>query len=274
LRKWFRRFIDLDKLFDIRVMIQGIDHLVVVVKDLTRAMKDYERLGFTVVPGGEHPVGSHNALISFADGSYLEIIAFYREATDHRWWNALSKGERFVDFCFQTDDLRGDTKTLKDAGVAINDPVPWSRKRPDGFELKWLLSLATGEHRGVAPFLIEDVTSRAERIPRQFDHKNRVAGIDKITVAVGELARVEKWYGALLGKGEPVAAGELGAEGLAFRAGPHVLEFVTPRSAASPLIDRLRTYGPAPYSAVLTGRGSAPGPLDNDLSHGANLSIA
>ena len=256
-------------------MIQGIDHLVVVVKDLAQATKDYEQLGFTVVPGGQHPVGSHNALISFADGSYLEIIAFYRDAADHRWWDPLSKGERFVDFCLQTDDLRGDTKKLKDAGVAINDPVPWSRKRPDGYELKWLLSLATGNHRGVAPFLIEDVTPRTERIPQQFNQKNRVTGIEKITVAVGSLMDVEKWYGALLGtKGEPIAAGELGAEGLSFRAGSHVMEFVTPRSAASPLVHWLRTYGPSPYSAVLKSGGSVPLSLSPSLAHGANLFIA
>ncbi len=168
-------------------MILGIDHLVIVVNDLDQAARDYQQLGFTVVPGGQHPVGSHNVLISFADGSYLELIAFYREAIDHRWWDPLQKGERLVDFCFQTDDLRGDTKKLQDAGVAINDPVPWSRKRPDGYELKWLLSLATGSHRGVAPFLIEDVTPRSERIPSSSITRISVTGIDKLIVAVGEL---------------------------------------------------------------------------------------
>jgi catechol 2,3-dioxygenase-like lactoylglutathione lyase family enzyme len=255
-------------------MIQGIDHLVVVVKDLDQAAKDYERLGFTVVPGGQHPVGSHNALISLQDGSYLEIIAFYREAVDHRWWEPLSKGERLVDFCFQTDELRSDTKKLKDAGVAINDPVPWSRKRPDGYELKWLLSLATGSHRGVAPFLIEDVTPRRERIPQQFSHRNGITGIDKVTVAVGELAQIEKWYGALLDKkGRPITVGELGAEGFSFEAGPHVLEFLAPRDAASPLIDWLRRFGPSPYSVVLRASGADPKPLDIQLTHGANLLV-
>ena len=61
-------------------MLQGIDHIVIVVSDLEQAAKDYEQLGFTVVPGGKHPVGSHNVLIALADGSYIEIIAFYREA--------------------------------------------------------------------------------------------------------------------------------------------------------------------------------------------------
>jgi hypothetical protein len=253
-------------------MIKGIDHLVVVVKNLAQAAQDYEQLGFTVIPGGQHPVGSHNALISLADGSYLEIIAFYREAVDHRWWYPLSKGERFVEICLQTDNLRGDTQKLKNAGVAINDPVPWSRKRPDGYELKWLLALATGSHRGVAPFLIEDVTPRTERIPQQFSHKNGASGIDKVTVAVGELAQIEKWYGGLLdSSGAAITDNELGSEGLRFKAGPHVLEFLTPRDAASPLIDWLRRFGPSPYSAVLRGGDANARRLDIQLTHGANL---
>lgn len=251
-------------------MIQGIDHLVVVVQDLAQTSRDYAQLGFTVVPGGQHPVGSHNALIAFQDGAYLEIIAFYREAVDHRWWNPLQKGERLVDLCFQTDDLRGDTEKLRAAGVAINNPVPWSRKRPDGYELKWLLSLATGSHRGVAPFLIEDVTPRRERIPRQFEHSNRIVGIDKVIVAVGELAPVEKWYGAVLGKsGTAIADAGLGAEGVRFEAGPHAVEFLTPRDAASPLIGWLRQFGPSPYAAFLKGR--AQETLDPRLTHGAHL---
>ena len=50
-------------------MLLGIDHIVIVVRDLDAAAQDYERLGFTVVPGGKHPVGTHNALIAFADST-------------------------------------------------------------------------------------------------------------------------------------------------------------------------------------------------------------
>ena len=253
-------------------MILGIDHLVIVVNDLDQAAKDYEQLGFTVVPGGQHPVGSHNALISFRDGSYLEIIAFYRDAVDHRWWDPLQKGERLVDFCFQTDDLSGDTQKLQDAGVAINNPVPWSRKRPDGFDLKWLLSLATGSHRGVAPFLIEDVTPRTERIPQQFVHHNGITGIEKVTLAVGELSTIEKWYSALLGtSGQTISDANLGADGLRYRVGPHTLDFLTPRNAGSPLVGWLSEYGPSPYSAVLTNGAHSLAPLDLRFTHGANL---
>src|SRR5262245_49089983 len=253
-------------------MILGIDHLVIVVADLERAARDYQQLGFTVVPGGQHPVGSHNALIAFADGSYLELISFYREAIDHRWWEPLQKGERLVDFCFQTDDLRADTEKLRAAGVAINNPVPWSRKRPDGYELKWLLSLATGSHRGVAPFLIEDVTPRNERVPQEFAHGNGIVGIAKLTVAVGELSEIEKWYGALLAmRGETIHSELLHAEGLCYSIGPQRLEFLKPSDGASPLVNWLREFGPSPYSVALKSSHSSPQALRPQLSHGANL---
>jgi catechol 2,3-dioxygenase-like lactoylglutathione lyase family enzyme len=255
-------------------MIQGIDHLVIVVNDLDQAVKDYTALGFTVVPGGRHPVGSHNALISFQDGSYLEIIAFYRAASDHRWWEPLKKGERLVDFCFRTDDLRGDTRQLREAGVAINDPVPWSRKRPDGYELKWLLSLATGNHRGVAPFLIEDVTPRSERIPQEFQHSNGAVGIDAVTVAVSELGEIDKWYGALLGaKGATITAADLNAKGLSYTIGPHKIEFLVSHDGSSPLADWLHRFGPSPYSAVLKGNISKLETFDPRLTHGTHLFI-
>ena len=253
-------------------MLQGIDHLVIVVQDLHRAANDYQQLGFTVVPGGKHPVGSHNALISFADESYLELIAFYREAVDHRWWQPLKKGERLVDYCMQTDDLQGDTRKLREAGAAINDPVPWSRTRPDGYELKWILSLATGSHRGVAPFLIQDITPRQERIPQDFEHKNGTTGTDTLTIAVEELSQVDQWYSAVLGQsGTPTVRTALGAEGLRFSVGPHTVEFLMPSNPSSPVINWIRTYGPSPYSATLRSSVAEPKPLEQNLTHGDNL---
>jgi catechol 2,3-dioxygenase-like lactoylglutathione lyase family enzyme len=255
-------------------MFKGIDHLVIVVKGLQQAAADYEKLGFTVVPGGKHPVGSHNMLIAFSDGSYLELIGFYRDANDHRWWQPLQSGERLVDYCLQTDDLQGDTQKLRAAGVVINDPVPWSRTRPDGYELKWILSLATGSHRGIAPFLFQDVTPRNERIPQQFDHGNGAIGIDTVTIAVDELTQVERWYSAALGQsGEPVARSELGAGGLRFEIGPHFIEFLMPSNPSSPLVHWTRTYGPSPFSATLRSQISGRRTLDQRLLHGAKIEL-
>ena len=255
-------------------MLLGIDHIVIVVRDLEAALRSYERLSFTVVPGGRHPVGTHNVLISFADGSYIEIIAFYRENPDHRWWKPLQRGEGLVDFCMQTDDLAGDTAKLRGAGVEIDDPVPWSRARPDGYQLKWLLSLAREPHRGVAPFLIQDETPRSERVPQRFDHKNGARGIGTVTVAADDLATVRRWYENVLGSdGEPVKREELKAEGVRFRVGPHIFDFVNPAADSSPLADWMKLRGPSPFSAALRIASGRPRPLDKALTHGAALSF-
>ncbi len=255
-------------------MLNAIDHLVIVVKDLDKAAADYQQLGFTVVPGGRHPVGSHNVLIAFADGSYLEIIAFYREAPEHRWWEPLRKGEGLVDFCMQTDDLQGDTEKFRRAGVAIKDPVPWARTRPDGYELKWVLSLAQGADRGVAPFLIQDLTPREERVPRQFEHQNGAMGLDTVTVAVSDLSKIDQWYNAALEtRGRAIQQESLKAEGRRYRIGPHTFDFLIPLDSASPLIDWLQKYGPSPYAATLHTRSPRPPALSTELTHGANFTL-
>src|SRR2546428_424543 len=199
-------------------MLLGIDHIVIAVSNLEAAMKSYEQLGFTVVPGGRHPVGTYNGLISLADGSYIELISFYQDSPQHRWWKPLQRGEGLVDFCMQTDDLIGDTAKLRSAGVLIDDPVPWSRTRPDGYQLKWLLALAREGHRGIAPFLIQDETPRDERIPRENRHKNGTVGIGRVVVAVDDLPTVRKWYRSVLGyEGMAVERRDIEAAGLSFR---------------------------------------------------------
>src|SRR5262245_48940020 len=101
-------------------MLNGIDHLVVVVPELEAAIASYRGLGFSVVPGGRHPIGTHNALIAFADGAYLELIAFFEPPHgQHRWYKRLQEGGGLVDFCLQTDDLGGDVAAFRAAGVPL-----------------------------------------------------------------------------------------------------------------------------------------------------------
>lgn len=254
-------------------MLLGIDHLVVAVPDLETARRSYTELGFTVVPGGRHPVGTHNALISFADGSYIELIAFYEPCPDHRWWAPLQKGGGLVDFCMQTDDLRGDTAAFRQAGVMIDDPKPLTRVRPDGYKLSWVLSIPRDPHRGVAPFLIQDETPREERIPRQTGHRNQVKGIAAVTVAVDDVGTVREWYARVLGAaGGDVGRDDLAAAGARFTIGPQVFDFVAPRGAGSPLHDWLKTRGPSPYAATLLTAGGK-GALDQGKTLGARLSF-
>src|SRR5258706_12228326 len=57
-----------------RSYIRGIDHVVILVRDLDRARDTYERLGFTLTPRGFHTIGSKNHCIVFG-ADYLELLA-------------------------------------------------------------------------------------------------------------------------------------------------------------------------------------------------------
>jgi catechol 2,3-dioxygenase-like lactoylglutathione lyase family enzyme len=253
-------------------MVTGIDHLVVAVRDLEAATRAYRELGFTVVEGGRHPVGTYNSLIAFDDRAYLELIAFYRDNPEHRWWAPLQRGGGLVDFCLETDDLVADTRAFRDAGVDIADPTGQSRVRPDGYQLRWVFSLSGGAHRGVAPFLIRDETERNERVPQETRHANGVTGIDTLTVAVEDLATVRRWYAGALGTpGTEVAHPEFGGAGVRFTVGPHALEFLAPRDPGGEIARWLTARGPSPYAATLRAPVGRPGPLDPLRAAGARL---
>ena len=253
-------------------MLKGIDHLVIVVPELEAAVASYRGLGFTVVPGGRHPIGTHNALIAFADGSYLELIAFFEPHAQHRWYQRLQQGGGLIDFCLQTDDLAGDAGAFRGAGVALADPRPLSRVRPDGYELRWVLSIPDA-HAGVAPFLIEDETPRDERVPRATAHANGATGIQLVTVAVSDVAMVRGWFERVPGaKVAPVDRADLAAAGARVTMGPHALDFVAPRGPESPLSGWLAARGPSPYAAALA-TSSPKGPLPLDSTLGARLSL-
>jgi hypothetical protein len=254
----------------------GIDHLVVVVPDLDHATRNYEALGFAVVPGGRHPIGTHNALIAFADGAYLELIAFREPNPTHRWWKRLQQGGGLSDFCMRTDDIEADRAAFGRAGVVLDEPWPLTRVRPDGYTVRWKLAIPRDTYFGVSPFLIVDETPLEERVPRMRRHGNGATGIASLTVAVeaARLPEVRGWYRTVLGSdGEAVKRDDLQAGGVRFMAGPHALEFVAPAGAGGPLPGWLRQRGSGPYAASLSGP-TARETLDPALALGARLSIA
>ena len=53
-----------------------LDHVIVAVRDLHRAVEDWESIGLFATDGGTHPeVGTRNALVRFPDSSFLELMA-------------------------------------------------------------------------------------------------------------------------------------------------------------------------------------------------------
>jgi catechol 2,3-dioxygenase-like lactoylglutathione lyase family enzyme len=256
-------------------MFQGIDHLVIAVRDLESAISNFTRAGFTVVRGGKHPIGTHNALIAFADGSYLELIAFMKPVPGHPWQIALDKGGGIIDFCMRTDDLAADVESLRRAGAKIADPSPLTRDRPDGYHLSWMLAIPAPPFNSQLPFLIKDDTPRDERVPRERAHSNRAIGIRTLAIAVEDPGATSRYYARVLGRpGAPKHRPDLEATGVSFTVGPNEIQLLVSKSEHGPLARWIHDRGNSPYEATLASAGGDPTPLDPELLDGARLRFA
>lgn len=223
-----------------------LDHVVIAVADLARAIDDYRELGFTVQMGGRHPGRtSHNALVVFEDGAYLELIAWPEPAPAERRYNELVKhGEGLVDFALIPDEVPRAIEEAQSRGLALNGPIAGSRLRPDGVEVKWQTARqATFD----LPFLCGDVTPRELRVPtgEVRRHANGAVGIAKVSVAVSDPETSRARYRALLGS-----------------ALPPVIE----------LVRRARPRGDG-LDAIAIRTSGPPRKLDRALAHGAAIEL-
>lgn len=254
-------------------MIKGIDHVVILVKDLDQAVADYNQLGFTVTPGGEHTDGAtHNALVAFADGSYLELIAFKRAAPEHRWWqytqNEEINGEGLVDFALLPTDIASDIAAARQRGLDYTGPSSGGRLRPDGQEIRWQSGQPTTPD---LPFLCGDVTPRSLRVPSgpAWIHPNGVTGIEAVVVLVADLAESLKHYEALLGTApNPKQAATHSAT---FNLGPGNIvlnEPDTPAAISGPALEA--RIGPASLQLKSTRSAS----FDKTLAHNVAFSAS
>lgn len=259
-----------------------LDHLVILVRDLQQAQTDYRQLGFTVTPGGTHADGlTHNALVVFADGTYLELIAF-RDPHDPRdntwgWRQFVVRGEGLIDYCMASDDLARDVAAFNAHGLTITGPVDGGRRRPDGVELRWRSARFRQAGRAL-PFLIEDLTPREWRVPggAATEHTNRVRGIRELAIAVTDLPRLADQFAKLLDVTQPPKRHTPQGDTLraSFTVGAQTITLATAARRESPIRRRIESIGPGPCIVRLsTTRGASAASFDRALTHSVALEI-
>lgn len=253
-------------------MIHGIDHIVMAGPDLDDLTATFEALGFNVVGGGRHPIGSYNTLIGLQDGAYIELLSFYEESPAHYWWDAVqAKGGGLIDFCMATDDIRADYAVFEAQGVDMSPLVGLNRARFDGYQLSWLNNEIYERFQGLIPFIIEDETAREERVPKENQHANGASGIDTITLCASDLAMAERIMSAALGcKGEPARDDSLQASGVVYEVGSHRLEYLSPDDESSPLREHIARNAPVPYRIRFKTSGEKR-VVDPDAAAGARI---
>jgi hypothetical protein len=232
-----------------------IDHATIAARQLEPLQQAFAALGLPPTYGGIHSNGvTHMALLSFADGSYLELISTLKVGQSSPWWHAHIAGDGGpCAWAARCDDVAGEAARLVRAGVPVRGPFAMRRERPDGTQLEWeLLYLGEGEPGCVLPFLIQDQTPRAWRVPPQTLVSDGVlAGLDSIVLGVPEPESAIEMFRRAYGWPAPRREDDpaFGAHLAHFPGTPVTL--AAPLSEGGWLAERLARFGASPCALLL-----------------------
>lgn len=187
--------------------------------NLEKAISQFTALGFTVKLGGEHAY-THNALIIFNDGAYVELLSlkpsWYRwlmisiaksgllgliadGKSDISWrvmrWIGYKYGP--IDWALRTDNIETTMLRLDETNVMSLDALGYQRTRADGKIVHWTMA---GAKDLDLPFLIEDQTDFNLRVPHgsHTSHANGALGIKKIIVSARNTGLAKSNLGSLI----------------------------------------------------------------------------
>lgn len=195
-------------------MIRGIDHLVLCVRDLNRARRLYERLGFTVTPRALHPFGTGNHLIQ-CEGNFIELLAVVEPAKivaagpggfsfgDHSM-RFLKGGEGMSMLALFSDDARRDQDEFSANGLDTYPVFDFSRRAtlPDGRQVTVSFSLAyvtDARLPGIAFFVCQQHAPEYFWKPEYQRHANGAAAVSEVVMVADEPATLRAPFEKLEG---------------------------------------------------------------------------
>ena len=199
-------------------MASQLDHIVVLLPHETLStLQDRLKDSLTVAPGGTHANGiTHNKLLLFQDGVYIELIAFFPSASpsdrQNHPWGSLPENT-IVDFAYTLPEesdfppIQERVHKANAGGIEYSDLEAGGRTREDGTVLKWAVAHAHRENLqlGELPFWCIDRTDRKFRVPYEGSdlttHPSGVSGVSKVvlTIPKGDVEDVSNAYTAIHG---------------------------------------------------------------------------
>lgn len=165
--------------------ISGLDHAVVLVRDLDRASATYERLGFTPTPRGFHSLGSQNHCLMFAR-DYIELMALPRPVPAFQYFiDFLRHGEGVGALALASEDAWLARQALLDAGIAAEPPLALARPvAPVGEARFTLVQFSPAATPGFRTFVCQHHTRSIVWKPEYQRHPNGAVALQEV-VCVG-----------------------------------------------------------------------------------------
>jgi hypothetical protein len=239
-----------------------VDHVTAAGASLKKLEAGLSAVGIPFVYGGPHSThATEMALVSFPDGSYVELMAPQENADprelDRGPWSKFMKGDAGpCAWAVREKDVAAEVHRLQTAGIVVSEPVRNGRQRPDGVRLEWETAQVGAEITGTFfPFLIHDFTPRDQRaFPQGKPLTKDFSGVTKVVIAVRDLEEAVKRYRQAYDIPPPIKQVDksFGAH-LALLGGTPVV-LAQPLTADSWLAERLARFGEAPCAFVLGAR--------------------
>ncbi|HYF17706.1 MAG TPA: VOC family protein [Ramlibacter sp.] len=186
-----------------QTFIRGIDHVVILVRDLDAAQEAFTRLGFAPTPRGFHSIGTRNHCLMFGT-DYVELLTVAQPHPVTAYFSDhLGRGEGAAAIGFATDDAHAAHAAYTRMGIAADAPADFSRPvdLPGGrVDAKFrVVQLPPAETPGCRSFLCQHFTPHAVWRPEYQDHPLGVTGIARVTVASPDPAATAAQYGRVVG---------------------------------------------------------------------------
>ena len=236
-----------------------IDHITIAGSELKQMQAKLAAVGIATVYGGAHSNhATEMALVSFPDGSYMELMGIQPNAdaqavAGHVWVKFLKGNAGPCAWAMREKELAAEVSRLKAAGIAVSAPAGSGRMRPDGVRLEWETSDVGGDTRGTFfPFLIQDKTPREQRAFPQGKPTNRdFRGVARVVIAVRNLDDAIKRYRQAYGVPPPIKQVDQSFQAYLALLGNLPVVLAQPLNAGSWLADRIERYGEGPCAFVL-----------------------
>ena len=234
-----------------------VDHVTIAGSRLGPLEQAFTDVGLKPEYGGPHSNGiTHMALLSFADGSYVELISTLEPEQTSPLWQAHIAGDGGP--CawavgVAPRDVAVEAARLAALGVPVRGPLYLNRRRPDGVLVEWDLAfLGGGEPGATLPFIIKDRTPREWRVPPS----TRVAeaelkGVAMVVLGVENLDRAVDLFRSVYDWPAPQMNEDagLGARLAHFSGTPVTLAAAAQKSGW--LAERLARFGESPCAFLL-----------------------
>jgi catechol 2,3-dioxygenase-like lactoylglutathione lyase family enzyme len=194
-----------------RPHLLGIDHVIVLVRDLDRARDTWQRMGFAPTPRGYHSIGSQNHCLMFGR-DYVELLAVPKPhpAMQH-YSDFLAKGEGLGAIALATDDAAALHAGLVADGIAAQAPLDFSRPVQGLGEARFrIVQFPADAAPGCRMFACQHYTRELVWRPEYRSHANGALEIAAVGVVAEDPAAAAGRYAKLLGaKPQPIAEGLL-----------------------------------------------------------------